>query len=1200
MNRTDLWLPLGPGVMLRENSDGNPRVTGRIWGLAVSDDGKRIYAASGQGGLWYSGDAGLSWLPLFGPTVVSDRTTLPPSSNVSACGAVHVRFDPGGDPLGDEVWVGTGEPVTLGVPLDFGVINFATGGAGILRASGPVPATIASPGTDFWHHEAQPTTIDSGLLGEGIFRLAEDPGTPRRLVAATTAGLHTFDPTVIGGEPWSLVTVAAWEGPLGGDPGSAHVMVTDVAWVATPAGPRLWVAVAGAGPQNIRVKGLWRSDDGVTGEFHQVQLPGMTTAPDLRQLNNLGLAAAPSDGTVLYVLGNGPRLWRVDGDTQVRRVTGLPTELFGDTDEDQSYYDLAVAVDPRQPLRLIVGGSTVNSPITPDSDGAALYRLTLQTPVPTGTGPWHTDYVGHNGQDGTWVGAGVHADVHTVRWLAPPAQGGAGTVVVGSDGGVFVSAADGDRTTFVALNDGLAVAQAGFIDSHPANDAIVLAGLQDNGTQLRIGDSVWRKVLHHGDGGGVAFDPANPHRFLGQGTHVEWEDDGGNRLDPPERGPASALVWLGENHNSLVFNNPAVLRTLTGRTQLAIGTTRVWYSERWSRNWDSPATVNQPRWVTLPTGTDPLAGGASDATTDRLPPGPLPPNPGLGSGIRALRWADENRIYAVLPGAVYRLERDANTRRWTPRPTTILTRVAASGDPAPAVPGRTMPPHGALNDLVVHNPDEGRLGSFYLATSHPLEPVWFFDGDATWFPSTLGSSPDGVRAPAYSLASDPDNRSTVFAGTAVGVWKGVLTLTGAGVRSWSWTPFSNGLPEAAVQDLQIVTYPLPQGGHARLLRAALQARGVWEVDLDAPVADLTYLRVHPYDTRRAIPVPLADPLHSPDGGDDRVWHLDWSDTRARDFKDIVGNPVPSPDGTQPGEFSWHASPDVRVRPAPGAPVLPVAGLALPWTSRPADQSALWALQTALHGLDPLTVPEARFVVPDGQWTALFALRLAAIRGRLGLIDVPRADETLWKHPQVQAAFWATPWERDAPTEADLIERLMALPTPRSLGPMFKAESPASCALPAGPASVEVCIHRRAMLDAEPTDVSVLLLRTALPADPANWAALPALTVPGLAAAMDVAPGGGPLPASVTLPTGWTVADTRPELAIRRPPIMVGTGRPAVVSFAIDLTGQLRGARWLLLALLHDGPLSPSLDGAAGLRDQILRSPHVAARSFQVL
>jgi hypothetical protein len=1195
MNPKDLWLPLGPGVMLRASSDGNPRMTGRIRDLAVSDDGKRIYAASGQGGLWYSGDAGLSWLPLFGPAVVSDRTTLPPSSNVSACGAVHVRFDPGGDPGGDEVWVGTGESDTVGVPMDIGAVNFATGGAGILRASGPALSTIASPGTDFWHHEAQPGGGNPGLLGKGVFRLAEAPDTPRLLVAATTAGLHTFDPTVAGTEPWSLVTVAAWEALLGAG-GSAKVMVTDAAWVARPGGSRLWVAVARIGQRNMKAKGLWRSDKGVTGKFSRVELPGMTTIDAPYGPNNLTLAAAPSDGTVLYAL-DGPRLWRVDGDdTQARRVTGLPTELF---EGGQSHYDQAIAVDPREPLRLIIGGSGGQSPITPGSQSAALYRLTLQTPAPTGTNPWHTDYVGHNARDGTWVGAGVHEDVHAVRWLTPASPGGAGTVVVGCDGGVFVSAADGDRTTFVARNDGLAVAQVGFIDSHPANDAIVLAGLQDNGNQLRIGDSVWRQVLpDHGDGGGVAFDPRYPHRFLGQAVRSFWDDDEGVELDPTAQALGTHASKI-ESEASFVYSNPALVKSSTGRTQLAIGTTRVWYSERWSRNWaDSQATVNQPRWVTLPTGTDPLAGGAPDATTDRLPPGPLPGGVTRSPGIRALRWADENRLYAVLPGAVYRLQRDGTPRKWTR--TMIVTRIAATGAPAPAVPGRTMPPHGALNDLVVHNPDEGTLGSFYLATSHPLEPVWFFDGDATWFPSTLGSSPDGVRAPAYSVASDPDNRSTVFAGTAVGVWKGVLTLTGAGVRSWVWTPFSNGLPEAAVQDLQIVTYPLPQGGHARLLRAALQARGVWEVDLDAPVADLTYLRVHPYDTRRAIPVPLADPLHSPDGGDDRVWHLDWSDTRARDFKDIVGNPVPSPDGTKPGEFSWHASPDVRVRPAPGAPVLPVAGLALPWTSRPADQSALWALQTALHGLDPLTVPEARFVVPDGQWTALFALRLAAIRGRLGLIDVPRADETLWKHPQVQAAFWATPWERDAPTEADLIERLMALPTPRSPGPMFQAESPASCALPAGPASVEVCIHRRAMLDAEPTDVSVLLLRTALPADPGNWPALPALTVPGLAAAMDVAPGGGPLPASVTLPTGWTVADTRPELAIRRPPIMVGTGRPAVVSFAIDLTGQLRGARWLLLALLHDGPLSPSLDGAAGLRDQILRSPHVAARSFQVL
>ena len=55
----------------------------------------------------------------------------------------------------------------------------------------------------------------------------------------------------------------------------------------------------------------------------------------------------------------------------------------------------------------------------------------------------------------------------------------------------------------------------------------------------------------------------------------------------------------------------------------------------------------------------------------------------------------------------------------------------------------------------------------------------------------------------------------------------------------------NGLPEAAVEDLAIFS-----DGGLRLLRAAIAARGVWELRLDvADVQDLTYVRAHDDDLR---------------------------------------------------------------------------------------------------------------------------------------------------------------------------------------------------------------------------------------------------------------------------------------------------------------------------------------------------------------
>jgi hypothetical protein len=1190
---------MGPGTTLRGLTDADPRVSGRIRDLAVSDDGKRIYAGAAGGGVWYSGDSGNSWLPVGAYTLGGDVTTDAPSSTTLAVGALHVRFDAGDDPAQDEVWVGTGEPDPRGIPIDVGVLAYY-GGIGILHATGPVQAVQQHPDGDPWEHGAQPAAGYAGLRGQGVYAFAADPSDtadPVAVIAGTSAGLHRFDPAAgPTTEPWSLVTVAAWETLLGAG-GSGQVHVTDLAWVSTPAGARLWVAVAGNATP-AAVHGLWRSDNGLAGPFTRVDLTGIATDDQRASLLNLGLAVAPSDPAVLYVLSSGPRLWRVDGDSTARRVRGLPASLFGkppDQDPGQSEYDLAVAVDPADSLSVVVGGASADSPLTPDTDSASLYRLTLRTPAPTGTADWHTNYAGNGSADATWIGEGVHPDVHRLRWL-PGADAGPTRLHVACDGGIFVSLEGGDLTTFAARNTGLGATEAGYLDSHPSSDGPVLIGVQDNGTQLRIGDSVWRRANSGRDGGGVAFDPSGSGRFIGQDSQAFWHDDADSVIDPTDRGVANTQAMKIEDDATRFYSNVAAI-TAGGVTQVVLGTTRVWYSEQWFHTfWDNGAGMWRVQAVTLPSFTDPRAGNANDAHTDVPDHGPMPPGTldTQSTGVRAMRWSGPDRLYVLMPGAVHRLDRNPATRGWKRHP--ILRRAEAAnpgGPAAPAVSGPVIPPEGMLNDLAVHDQAAGPHGSFYVATSHPLEPLWWFDGNGTWYPSKLGLPPPdgpGVRVPAYSVAVDPAEPGVVYAGTAVGVWRGTLTIT-AGVPKWEgWTAMANGLPEAAVQDLSVVRYPLAQGGQVRLLRAALQSRGAWECQLDTDLADVTYLRVHPYDTRRSLPTALPDPLPPPRGAD-REWHLDWADVRARAFRDAAGRPAASPDGTPAGSFSWHASPDLRVHPAPGSPLFP-APVSLPWTRRPADKYALWALQTALHKLDPL-------IVPDGRWTALFGRRLAALRKKHGLSEKAVVDARLWNHADIAAAWWANPWDGPAPSEADLVERIVHRTTARPVvGPGPEPDVPtvsaASCAVPAGTLAVEVCVHRRALQPLGPDGLTVLLLRTQLDPDAAAWAGMPALAAAGLGAAMAGVPSTGGSLSGVTLPDGWTPADT--TVAVRRPAGPAGPAAPVVVSF--QTTMPAGPGQWLLLAVIAAGDGTPSLAGAT-LRGQVLGSPHLAARSVEI-
>src|SRR5690606_15896494 len=151
-----------------------------------------------------------------------------------------------------------------------------------------------------------------------------------------------------------------------------------------------------------------------------------------------------------------------------------------------------------------------------------------------------------------------------------------------------------------------------------------------------------------------------------------------------------------------------------------------------------------------------------------------------------------------------------------------------------------------------------------------------------WYPTGLYGNAKATRAPGFAVAVDPDDVTVVYAGTSAGVWKGNLSFVD-GAPKWDWEIFSNGLPDAYVQDLAFF-----KNGDQKLLRAALQARGVWEVDLSTVPSPprRTYLRVHRFDTRRVLPTQLIDP---------------------------ESKSVP------PSDFDWNESPDIVFHPAPGAP-----------------------------------------------------------------------------------------------------------------------------------------------------------------------------------------------------------------------------------------------------------------------------------------
>jgi hypothetical protein len=907
----NLWLPIGPSVTVNGQASGDPNVAGRIRDLQVEPvNGQRVYAASAAGGVWFSPDRGETWRPL-DDFATSERDKVGQVASALSCGSVHVVWG-GAAEIGtkdDEVWVGTGEPSIFGgrgVSGRGGLPGTKLRGIGFLTATGPAANGTWSVVTA----DAPPPAVAAdSLRGHATYRITGDPADPTQLVAGTTNGLYLRP---FGGT-WAKV--AAWTLTANTHPLDV-VMTRSIAkdsvriWVASTSA--LFMAEAAVSPGTPIDPALLT----FTPILQPVSADPATPADRSRMV-----LAVSGDGALVYVLGlRKPRasdvasgdparttpaacLWSVtalEATPVVTQINGVPLDLFG----TQADYDMCVAVHPDVRTRVYVGGSFVKS----DGDyNGGIYRMEVSGTTATPT----------------LIGSGVHADDHVIRVGPVAGFSPKRAVWVGCDGGMFCSDKDGDPKTFIARNNGLAVLQAGYVAGHATNCGIVAAGFQDNGTAVRVGDTVWEETFK-GDGGGIVYDPSGANRYFRQYIHADWEANDGGVRPVLRRGAwlTASATKLGRKTSETIENDASFFYSGAdavqhgGLTHLAFGTDRVWYSTDWGRN-----------WVTLPSAKDPRGQDNPDLDQDVIYPGAPgtysdtvgsteccsstythPFTGGAGaSGIVAVKFARTSdatqhtlRVLILYGASLVWLTghrqplTGSGAFTWDPLPAApgspvtqkfrVPTTPAETSDLHDGKPLTFLPGADLISDVAVHRPDLGSLGSLYVTTigtdgfpdatgSGDVDTLYFFDGDSTWWPCGLRretpTTPAAnwtlprVTAPGLGVVVDPDDPSIVFVATSVGVVRGELTTgtDGAGhaTYSWKWAQFMNGLPEAAVQDLSIHKSIGPPD--VKLLRAALASRGVWEVDLANPLtAPLTYLRVYPSDTRRRVPTPMTGPL----------------------------------------------------------------------------------------------------------------------------------------------------------------------------------------------------------------------------------------------------------------------------------------------------------------------------------------------------
>lgn len=1128
--RQRLWQPLGPLTVTGGQAMGTPRVTGRVNALAVRSDGARLYAASANGGIWYSRDAGASWVAL-GAFAPSDTSGVDRPAHRNACGAIRVVF--GFDEADDVVYVGTGETGHADARP-----GSQLGGVGVLVGRGPAVSTRPDP----WTREAP------NLTGHAINRIAVEPGGTT-VIAATTVGLFQRPEPAGRDVDWRRMPSRPFV--------DLRRECSDVLWTEgdVPSGrpARLWVWVREGSKAGLWVRAQGETDFkhiATAGSAPGVAVLATSTPPNqIWVLNDTGKNTPPA----LYLVAAAGRELPV-----ATRVRGVPDIL-----QAQGYDDIALAVDPTRPHRVALGGCRFDT-TAPDGTDLAGDGAIVVGDVGIDNG---TPTFGHPSPF-TMVGVGVHPNIHDLVY-----SNGGNRLWASCDGGVFRSDRPLSRVGFFPCNNGLSIVQSHYLAVHPTCEGHVVAGLQNHGVITRLSNGVWENV-GRGDGGGVVFDPLRPDRFLRQRARASWEASDGSVSAGAllTRGtPPNTVFARAESEASALYSAAAAIGHRRGTPapavpnvgQVIVGTHRVWYSENFGAT-----------WVTLPTGTDPLPrNGTQDA---------------FGEPITVCRWQSSDVAWILGTDTLKRYSRTpgSDNRRgpgaWTVE--VILRRLRKNKKDATSADG-PLRKSAVWTDLAVNldAPDalgglpaqHGTKGALYLGTvGHPddrvVDTLWWFDGMSRWFPTRLRTDPDGVPAPVTAIVCDPTHPDEVWVGTTVGVWLGIRTQVGSAPPSWRWSSRLNGLPEAPIEDLVIFN-----DGGLRLLRAAVASRGVWELRLDvSDVEDLTYVRAHDDDLRYR--------------------------TRAVATKRDLTT-----------RRSWHGSPDIRPRYAPGA--LP-APRSLPWRRAVNDSpSVLQRFQAALRARtrDPR-------IRATGVWDTYFNEVLRDLGAPI-LTSLPSQSQALPDHTVgVDDAFWnatmipphseSDPWDSGSPSEADLYDSTEQL----WMEQLREGElTQTSCALLARRVKVEVVVHHRGLDPVAGDNVRVALMQwtssSGRPradfADHTTWRiGRPADGYVDWTASVNQAMNtdrrlGSPLGAE------WRFVIDEPGRAhwITLGGQTLDSMHSGIASFDVDVT-TLRNRVVLLVAIIHvvrvparDLALAP-----ATLEDLAMSSPNVAVRSIRVV
>ena len=480
------WQEMGP-----DNVGGRTRAI-----LIDKDDSNIIYAGGVSGGLWKSTNSGNSW------NIIDGTDQLEFSGVVSICQASN-----------GDIYFGTGEGSTSNM-------GGASNGASAFIGGGIYKSTDGGNSFEQLPSTAPSNFISTGFKFAAVTELAAHNTDPNTIYAATNGGLQL---STDGGVTWSVQV-----------PGEFFdvEVASDNSVIAS------------------KVSSIYHSNNGQAGTFNS--LDDVATTFGLSSYGRIEVAVAPSDPNYIYAaysnlfgLGRYKGIYRSTDKGQSWDLI-LPgwngnTPPVYNIFNEQPNYSMALAVDPTNKDRIIIGGLDLWS----FEYGVGIEPISFWS-----IDPEYSFY--------------VHADQHEIVFD----KTNPGRFFVGNDGGVFRT--DNNGQDFSALNRGYSVTQFYTVDY--TKDGKAIGGTQDNGTQyIDFSNPVSIKAAMKatgGDGGHTQISYIKPDAVFAQSQYGDArrsEDGGANFgfidgfLGNDLAGQRESAVDAGSESLFATFINPMYL-----------------------------------------------------------------------------------------------------------------------------------------------------------------------------------------------------------------------------------------------------------------------------------------------------------------------------------------------------------------------------------------------------------------------------------------------------------------------------------------------------------------------------------------------------------------------------------------------------------------------------------------------------------------